>query len=273
MSHIQTLQQNFLTYVSDEATKPILDDDNEQDKNEEAAKSELNNDFDKLPTRNQNDERADGIGLIGNPDEPERLYLPENVMEIDDDSDVEELETMEMNNNNENYDDPENDRYKIAGMDDEQYDDGVTGVHEAQNGNADVNLGRGKRKKSKNPWYFNQETVNTIIMKPEPKNENHVGDNVFDANDDENIMPAIVKYVLIQYNLKQGIAKNGKRVDKATEKELSQIHNLDALKPLDANTLTADEKKNMIASLIFYRKKGWYLKGKAMCRWQEATRV
>ena len=47
--------------------------------------------------RKQNDERADSINLIGNPDKPERLEmveeplenrLPKNVMEIKDDSDA-----------------------------------------------------------------------------------------------------------------------------------------------------------------------------------------
>ena len=90
----------------------------------------------------------------------------------------------------------------------------------------------------------------------ETKNENHVRDNGFNTNDDENILPAIVKYVFMQYNLKQRIAKYGKRSVKATKKELSQIHNMNALKPLNANTLTVNEKKNAIASLIFKQKKG-----------------
>ena len=34
-----------------------------------------------------------------------------------------------------------------------------------------------------------------------------------------------------------------------------QIHNVNALKPLDASMLTADEKKNEIESLIFKQKK------------------
>ena len=54
-------------------------------------------------------------------------------------------------------------------------------------------------------------------------------------NDDENIMAAIVKYVLMPYNQKQEMAKYRKRAEKATEKELSQIHNMNGLNPLNAS--------------------------------------
>ena len=80
-------------------------------------------------------------------------------------------------------------------------------------------------------------------MENEQKSENSIEDNGFQMNDDKNAMPAIVEHILMQYSLKQGIAKYGKRAEKATEKELSQIHNMDALKPLDANSLTAKKRK------------------------------
>ena len=69
--------------------------------------------------RNQNEERADGINFIGNPEKPERLEIvgehlknpfPENVMEIENDSDAKESEIMEINNNDENDDDSKNNR-------------------------------------------------------------------------------------------------------------------------------------------------------------------
>ena len=44
--------------------------------------------------------------------------------------------------------------------------------------------------------------------------------------------------------------------DEATEKELDQIHNMDAILPLDVNKPTEREKKNAIASLIFQLRKG-----------------
>ena len=39
--------------------------------------------------------------------------------------------------------------------------------------------------------------------------------------------------------------------EKAIEKELTQIHKMDALWPIDANSPSDDEKKKAIASLIF----------------------
>ena len=49
--------------------------------------------------------------------------------------------------------------------------------------------------------------------------------------------------------------KNRKLAEQATEKELVQIHNLDALQLLDPNKLTEEEKKGAIASLIFMTEK------------------
>ena len=148
--------------VSEDSTKPIIDDNDEQDKNKEAAQSELNNNFGGLPMRNQNDDRRNYFNLMGNPDEPKRLEIieqplqnqvPENVTKIEDTSDAEELEVMEMHHNNEDDDDPINDRYEITGVDDEEYDDDTTGVQEAQNDNIDVNLGR-QKKEIKKPSVF-----------------------------------------------------------------------------------------------------------------------
>ena len=46
-----------------------------------------------------------------------------------------------------------------------------------------------------------------------------------------------------------------KKAEETTEKKLIQIHNMDALLPLDANKLSKQEKKNAIASLIFLTEK------------------
>ena len=64
-------------------------------------------------------------------------------------------------------------------------------------------------------------------------------------------MATIVEYILTQYGLKQGLAKYGKQAEEATKKELTQIHNMNAIKPLDANKLSEEEKKKAVASLIF----------------------
>ena len=108
-----------------------------------------------------------------------------------------------MNNNDEDDDDPINDRYKIK---------------EAQNDNTNVNLGREKRRKLKNPRYFNEKTVNTITTEMEKISKKHVEDKVFDTNYGEDIMPTIIEYVLTQYNLKQGRAKFGENERKPLRK-------------------------------------------------------
>ena len=66
----------------------------------------------------------------------------------------------------------------------------------------------------------------------------------------------ILEYVLTQYSLKQGLAKYGKWAEKATEKELAQIHIMNTIMPLDPSKLSHREKKNAIASLIFLTEKG-----------------
>ena len=88
-------------------------------------------------------------------------------------------------------------------------------------------------------------------MKMDTKSKKHIEGDDCDTKYDEEIMPIIIQYVLTHYNLKQGIAKFGEKVEKAIEKELSEIHNMNALKPLDASILTVDEKKNVITSMIF----------------------
>ena len=54
-------------------------------------------------------------------------------------------------------------------------------------------------------------------------------------------------------------------VKKATKKELMQIHNIDALMPIDPETLSEGKKRKTIASLIFHRKKRWENQVKTMC--------
>ena len=71
---------------------------------------------------------------------------------------------------------------------------------------------------------------------------------------DEEVVATIFKYILTQYDLKQRVNKFWKKAEDATEKELAQIHNMDALL-LDANKLSEKEKKNAIASLIFLTEK------------------
>ena len=54
---------------------------------------------------------------------------------------------------------------------------------------------------------------------------------------EEDMMTTILEYILTQYNLKQGLERYGKREEQATKKGLVQIHNMNALKPLDVKKL------------------------------------
>ena len=71
----------------------------------------------------------------------------------------------------------------------------------------------------------------------------------------KDVISTIFEYILTQYSWKQWLRKCGKLAEQATEKELVQIHNMDALQPLDANKLMEEEKKGVIASLLFWQRK------------------
>ena len=113
-------------------------------------------------------------------------------------------------------------------------------------------LGRGKRRKSRNPRYFNSDTVNALMSDDNQRN--------IKANDEQepqdaienNETPLIFEYVLTQYSLKQGLMKYGKLAEQATEKELSLIHKMDALQPLDPKILTEEEKKRYDCFFYFF---------------------
>ena len=106
-------------------------------------------------------------------------------------------------------------------------------------------LGSGKRRKSRNLWYFNQDTVNVLMSNVSQKNKNM--NDKGESNDviDRDVTPAIFEYIVTQYSLRQGLMKYGKLAEQATGKELAKIHKMDALQPLDPKQLTEE-----IASLI-----------------------
>ena len=72
---------------------------------------------------------------------------------------------------------------------------------------------------------------------------------------DEDVVTSVFGYVLTQYGLMKGLGKYGSKGEEAMEKELTQIHNMDALMPIDASLLYEEEKKKVIASLIFFNRK------------------
>ena len=68
---------------------------------------------------------------------------------------------------------------------------------------------------------------------------------------EEDVVTNVFKYVLTQYGLVRGLKKYGSIGEEAAEKEPTQIHKMDALRPIDANSLSDDKKKKAISSLIF----------------------
>ena len=64
-----------------------------------------------------------------------------------------------------------------------------------------------------------------------------------------------VKKLYTQYNQKQGLEKYEKQAGQATEKELVQIHNMNALQPLDASKLTEKFNEKSYSIINFLMKK------------------
>ena len=63
------------------------------------------------------------------------------------------------------------------------------------------------------------------------------------------------KVFVVTYSLKKGIAKFGKRGTDAAESEMNQLHSREAWKPLDVNTLTKEERRSAMESLMFLTEK------------------
>ena len=63
------------------------------------------------------------------------------------------------------------------------------------------------------------------------------------------------KTFAVTYSLKKGIAKFGKRGKEAVDGEMKQLHDRATWKPLDVNTLSAQERRDAMESLIFLTEK------------------
>lgn len=87
---------------------------------------------------------------------------------------------------------------------------------------------------------------------------------------DDNTMANVCVFIMVQYanklstktakpkttfSLNSGLKKFGERGEEAVTKELSQFNVLNAFVPLDASTLTYDQRKHALASLIFLTEK------------------
>ena len=95
-----------------------------------------------------------------------------------------------------------------------------------QNQNEEGELGRGQRKKSRNPRYFNSNAVNILMSDDYQRSGSTNGQQESQNKIDDDVS------------------------EQTTEKELVQIHKMDTLQPLDPRILTEEEKKSVIASLI-----------------------
>ena len=70
--------------------------------------------------------------------------------------------------------------------------------------------------------------------------------------DDEDYMLYILGVVMVQhFILNKGLKEFGDRAKEATMKEITQIHDIDMYRPLDASTLTWEQRKRALSYLLF----------------------
>ena len=61
----------------------------------------------------------------------------------------------------------------------------------------------------------------------------------------------LLAVIFRQYSLKKGLKEFGDRGEEAVSAELNQFHNLNCFDPVDAETLTSDQRRKALASLMF----------------------
>ena len=75
---------------------------------------------------------------------------------------------------------------------------------------------------------------------------------------------AVMKYLLTQYNLKEGLRHFGEKGIVAAKGELTQLHVMDTWVPKDLTMLSRAEKLKALSSLMFLKdKRSGTVKGKA----------
>jgi hypothetical protein len=74
-----------------------------------------------------------------------------------------------------------------------------------------------------------------------------------------------------QFGLNAGLRKLGDRGESVVTKELHQFNSYNVFKQLNADALSVDEKRQALASLIFWKKKKRRRKSKILCKWECAT--
>ena len=84
----------------------------------------------------------------------------------------------------------------------------------------------------------------------------HDDEAPLEAMDDEGAMLYILGVVMVQqFILSKGVKEFGDRSEEATMKELTQIHDMDTYCPLYASTLTWEQRKRALSSLLFLLEK------------------
>jgi hypothetical protein len=79
-------------------------------------------------------------------------------------------------------------------------------------------------------------------------------EKIKNANKEE-LEKLVNEICMTQYSLKAGLKKFGAEGEKAVTKELSQFHDMSVFEPVDATTLSPDDKKKALASLLFLKEK------------------
>ena len=62
-------------------------------------------------------------------------------------------------------------------------------------------------------------------------------------------------HIMLQFNLKEGLRRFGQRGEDSAIKEMKQLHDMHVFFPRDPNSLTRDERKKALTSLIFLKEK------------------
>jgi hypothetical protein len=75
------------------------------------------------------------------------------------------------------------------------------------------------------------------------------------ARDYSHLHANVVHHAMTQYSLKRGLKKFKVKAEEAVSKELMQLHMKDTFKPQDVKTLTGDQKKSALESLMFLKEK------------------
>ena len=114
-------------------------------------------------------------------------------MEINDE--IENFETGDEDMRNENDDN----------ADVEAEDQEIAGVQNPYNNDGEEENRRGKRKRSRNPCYFNSNTVNTIMMEKDFQDNELISQEKLYGTSGENVMATIFEYILAQYSFKWGL--------------------------------------------------------------------